>query len=176
MTRHVKKQLFGSRRASILERQWRPAHRNRRIGLREIIMNTPTLVFLVVGVPFALLLVFLLKPEKERAFERELKGRRELDDDAFFETFYGTTDIPRCIPIRLRRIYVDELGALWSKVTPRDNLELVYDDIDLDDLVEEIRQEFAVPFPLKELVLLDGSFDSVVKYLAEKVKNSPDGT
>jgi hypothetical protein len=126
-------------------------------------------LFLAVGIPLAVLAALFLKPAKERRFEQALASRPQLDDDTFYETFYGGTDIPRAIPVRLRRLYAAQLGRRWLKVFPRDNPALVCDDLDFADLLTDVGQEFGVAFPPEARRQLDGSFDSVVKYLAEQV-------
>ena len=46
-------------------------------------------------------------------FERELLSRPQLDDRAFYEAYYGGSGIPEDIPIRVRKVYVEQLGDCW---------------------------------------------------------------
>src|SRR4051812_42958174 len=54
-------------------------------------------------------------------FERELLSRPQLDDQAFYEAHYGGSVIPEDIPIRVRKVYVEQLGDCWKGVRPDDN-------------------------------------------------------
>jgi hypothetical protein len=128
---------------------------------------TPVVSIIVVSA--VVLAAAYFKPAKEHAFERELKNRPQLDDDAFYEKFYAGTATPKEIPIRLRQLYAEQLGQPWANVLPQDNPARVYGDLDPADLLAEVAKEFAVPFSAEEMQRLDGSFDSVVKFLNEKV-------
>ena len=55
-------------------------------------------------------------------FERELLSRPQLDDQAFYEAHYGDSGIPEDIPIRVRKVYVEQLGDCWKGVRPDDNV------------------------------------------------------
>lgn len=47
-------------------------------------------------------------------FERELVSRPQLDDQAFYEACYGGSGIPKDIPIRVRKVCVEQLGDCWK--------------------------------------------------------------
>ena len=55
----------------------------------------------------------LLFHEPHARLERELINRPQLDDQAFYEACYGDTGIPEDIPIRIREVYVEQLGDCW---------------------------------------------------------------
>ena len=44
-----------------------------------------------------------------------------LDDQAFYEAHYGGSGIPEDIPIRVRKVYIEQLGDCWKGVRPDDN-------------------------------------------------------
>ena len=53
-------------------------------------------------------------------FERELAGRPQPDDRAFYEAHYGGSGIPEDIPVRIRKVSVKQLGACWMGLRPDD--------------------------------------------------------
>ena len=55
-------------------------------------------------------------------FERELVARPELGDRAIYEAYYGGSGIPEDIPVRVRNVYVEQLGHGWKGVLPDDNV------------------------------------------------------
>jgi hypothetical protein len=112
---------------------------------------------------------------KERAFERECQGRPEMDDTTFFKTFYEGTDVPKAIPLRLRKVWAKELGRPWTKIFPHDNpFQIFPADLDMTSLVVATEREFGVVFRDEDRRKIDGSFDSVVKYLVNHVTASED--
>jgi acyl carrier protein len=102
------------------------------------------------------------------SFERGLAGRPELDDQAFYESHYGGIGIPRDIPIRIRKVYVEQLGDCWKGVRPGDNACQAYPDLDFAELLYEIEDEFGINIPDEMLKTMDGTFDGVVRYVASQ--------
>jgi acyl carrier protein len=123
-------------------------------------------IFWLVIVPLAILLAYLFRPERHA--ERALQRRPVSDDQAFYDRFYGETNIPEDIPIRLWRIYAEQFGRAWIKVYPQDEVGEAYLDLDLAELLWEVEDEFGVSFPEEVGRELSGTFDSIVQYLAEQ--------
>ena len=98
--------------------------------------------------------------------ERELAGRPELDDQAFFEACYGGSGIPADIPIRVRKVYIEQLGDCWRGVRPGDNACLAYPDLDFAELLYEMEDELEIKIPLEDMKRMDGTFDAIVRYVA----------
>jgi len=109
-----------------------------------------------------------VKPERERTFERDLARRVAMDNETFCRTYYGDPDIPKEIPIRLRKLFSHQLGQHRERLAPTDKPTDVYDDLDLYELLVEVQDEFGVRMSNQELSQLDGSFDSIVRLLAAK--------
>jgi hypothetical protein len=66
---------------------------------------------------------------------------------------------------------MSELGRPWNKLLPQDNPGQIYPaDYDLTPLVVATEREFGWVISDADAERLDGSFDSVVKYLARHVK------
>src|SRR5262249_30260671 len=106
-----------------------------------------------------------------QALQRLLCGGRYgigPDDDTFYRTYYGDTDIPKDIPIRVRRVCVEQLGRRWVWVGPDDRPIELYDDLDFAELMYEMAEEFGIAISLDEIRSFDGSFDGIVQYLATK--------
>ena len=99
-------------------------------------------------------------------FDRELLTRPSTDDQAFYEAHYGGSGIPEDIPIRVRKVYVEQLGDCWKGVRPDDNVCESYPDLDLAELLYEIEDEFGIKIPEEEMRKMDGTFDAIVRYVA----------
>lgn len=126
----------------------------------------------------------------ERAYETERARRPQLDDAAFYDTFYAGTEVPQDIPIRYRRLLEAILGENLAGLWPDDNIAAIYDDLDFADVIYRIEREFKVRIPLAENLkppltcqegaasqgTIDGTFDSVVRHLARRLKpERPEG-
>jgi acyl carrier protein len=74
--------------------------------------------------------------------------------------------VPKDIPIRLRRIVVQHVGSKWKRIMPDDRPTDEY-DLDFTDLIMEVELEFGISIPDEVIQGLDGSFDSIVQYLAK---------
>ena len=108
---------------------------------------------------FLALLGDLLFHASHSRFERELAGRPELDDESFYEAYYGGSGIPRDIPVRVRKVYVEQLGDCWKGVRPGDNACEAYPDLDFAELLYEIEDEFGIKIPDEAMRTMDGTFD-----------------
>lgn len=101
-------------------------------------------------------------------FERELVSRPQLDHQAFYEAHYGDSGIPKDIPIRVRKVYVEQLGDCWKGVRPDDNVCDAIPDLDLAELLYEIEDEFEIKIPYEEMQRMDGTLDAIVRYVASQ--------
>lgn len=101
----------------------------------------------------------------ERTFHRTLKRRDPMDDMTFYESFYASTDVPADIPRRLRPIYANFFGIDEARLWPTDRPPEIV-DVDTVDLLREIEIEFDVSMSDADAERIDGSFDSIVRYLA----------
>lgn len=126
----------------------------------------------------------------ERAYESERACRPQLDDAAFYERFYAGTEVPRDIPFRYRRLLEAILGENLAGLWPDDNIAAIYDGLDFADVIYRIEREFKVRIPLAENLkppltcregaasqgTIDGTFDSVVRHLARRLRpERPEG-
>ena len=91
-----------------------------------------------------------------------------MDDQAFYEACYGGSGIPEDIPIRIRKVYVEQLGDCWKGVRPDDNVCKSDPDFDLAELVYEIEDELGIKIPKDEMKKMDGTFDAIVRYVGSQ--------
>ena len=88
-----------------------------------------------------------------------------MDDLTFYGSFYASTDVPADVPRRLRPIYGTFFGIDATRLRPTDRPPETT-DIDTVGLVRDIEAEFDVTIPDVDAEDIDGSFDSIVRYLA----------
>jgi len=115
------------------------------------------------------------------AYVEETRRRPRLDDDAFYEQFYAGTGIPKDIPVRVRIIFESIVGLDRRVFRPGDNIFLNHEELDLAELIWRLEREFKMKVDIEtafkgpighkgKMTLcrgeIDGSFDSVVRYLA----------
>ena len=98
-----------------------------------------------------------------------------LDDDAFYLRHYANTTIPKDIPIRVRKVCVEQLGRRWLFVTPTDWL-IEDDELDFAELLYDIGEEFGISISHEDMNRIDGTFDDVVQYLVRRTQSSCDTT
>src|SRR6516165_3794150 len=98
--------------------------------------------------------------------ERELINRPQLDDRAFYQAHYADSGIPEDIPIRVRKVYVEQLGDCWKGVRPGDNVGEICPDVDLAELLYEVEDEFGIKIPIEDMKKMYGTFDAIVRYIA----------
>jgi hypothetical protein len=101
----------------------------------------------------------------ERKFRREYEQRESLADTQFFNKFYAETNVPAHIACRLRPIYCKFFDLEVGKLRPQDRPP-EYVELDLVDLVQDIETEFGVKISDDDAEQIDGSFDSIARYLA----------
>jgi len=107
----------------------------------------------------------------ERKFRREVANREPLDDTQFFHEFYADTNVPADITCRLRPIYCKFFDLEVGKLRPEDRPPEIV-DLDMIDLVRDIEAEFGVNISDKDAERIDGSFDSIARYLAEHSRSA----
>jgi hypothetical protein len=111
--------------------------------------------------------------DAERMYFEELRRRPDLTDEQFYDTFFAGSQIPKEIPVRLRRLYQEIFGYDFSALNPNDNIALIFDFVDFADVLYRIEREFGLKIPLSACKSdggrgkIDGTFDSVVRYLNE---------
>jgi hypothetical protein len=114
-------------------------------------------------------LVPLVDSWASAAYKNELSTRTALDNDAFYERFYGATTTPRDTPIRLRKLLATKVDKLLWKVHPEDEFAHVNDDLDLGDVFNWISREFDFSFNASDWGGRDSfRFDWFVHWIQKK--------
>jgi hypothetical protein len=103
----------------------------------------------------------------ERKFRREFAQREPLDDARFFNEFYAATNVAADIVCRLRPIYCSHLDLEIGKLRPQDRPPEIV-ELDGIELIQDIEAEFGVTISDKDAEHIDGSFDSIARYLASR--------
>lgn len=99
-------------------------------------------------------------------FVKKICSDDALDDEAFYNSYYAATSVPKDIPIRLRMIFVEKIGSKRKLVTPAYDPIDECEDLDFADILEEVEAEFGISIPERDRDKLEGSFDSFVQYIA----------
>jgi hypothetical protein len=111
----------------------------------------------------------------ERRFWRDVARRDTLNDEEFFRQFYGECEVPRELVLRLLPKYSREFGFDPGKLRPLDRPPALI-ELDTGDFIVEIEREFGLKIPDQDAEQLDGSFDSIVRYLAARMHEHPSQT
>ena len=102
----------------------------------------------------------------EWQFRSEMATRPPLDVALFYRQLYKSTDIPEDIPRRLKPIYGRFFNLDVTKLRPADRPPEIAER-DNSVLIREIEEEFGMTFSDRDLERINGSFDSIVQYLAK---------
>jgi hypothetical protein len=102
----------------------------------------------------------------ELAYADECSRRPKLTDDEFIEKYYPSSDVRRDVPLRVRRVFAEQLE--FDKVIPSDCPCDILQDIDLQTILDEISDEFNVALYVEQMPNDDGSFDSIVRFVNSK--------
>ncbi|MDD2709852.1 MAG: acyl carrier protein [Verrucomicrobiae bacterium] len=133
-------------------------------------MNAPAILWafaaaLGAGLPIAVAIIhfgrrykwfpdahFIGKREFERRLEEAFQGRNALDDESFFTRYFAKRQIPKDIPVRIRRIFQEHLKADFSRISAEDDLSKElnfpwnYDSLADVEIVQALEKEFGVCF------------------------------
>lgn len=100
----------------------------------------------------------------ERTFQHTLSAREDLTGDEFYQRYYQGTGVPQAVVLRLLAIYSTFFALPSTKLRP-DDWPPAIAELDMEPLVVEIEKEFGIPHSQWHNV--DGSFDSVVRYVTQ---------
>jgi hypothetical protein len=132
-------------------------------------------VILIIVVTIGFLLVWWLDPTLRwlREFKAELKARKSLADDEFYEKFFANQSIPAHIPIRLRQTFANHMAYPAEKLLPDDDLSTYWHDLDAADIIREIQVECGVTFTDADLEQIRVvSIRELTKCILEKQANT----
>jgi hypothetical protein len=98
-------------------------------------------------------------------FRRDMKLRSPLDADDFYTRFYAGTNLPRDLVSRFREFEAKFWSIDAGMVRPQDDYVRIHGDLDSADFIKAIEQEFGITLSDADCEKLDGSFDTLVRYL-----------
>lgn len=114
---------------------------------------------MLAALAFGLLLAVLASSQSSRSrrmLEQAFAGRRSLTDDEFFQEHFSSMGVAREVPITVRRVLSQELGADLGRVMPDDdftkNLKFLLgrDSMASVAIVWSLEKEFGVTITDKE--------------------------
>ncbi len=117
------------------------------------------------------LCVWFFDPDmrQQRRYEAQLRSRAVLGDDAFYRESFGTSSIPKHIPVQLRKIYAEEFGYPVEKVRLDDDFRFIMNEWDASHLIQCIEKQFGLAISDEELERLDSSLATMVRFVASRV-------
>jgi hypothetical protein len=98
--------------------------------------------------------------ESEQRYADECSHRPLLSDDEFIQKYFSSSGIKRDVPLRVRRVLAEQLG--FEKIVPSDCPAEIIPDIDLQDVLDEIGEEFEIALNVEDLPGNDYSFGAMV--------------
>lgn len=101
-------------------------------------------------------------------FYREVKKRSPLEFEEFYREFYAGSGVDEQIVRRMLEVHGGFASVKPERIRPDDNFARVF-DLPFDEVLQDIEEEFAIRFRDEDLPNLDGSFDSLVRYVARRV-------
>ena len=112
----------------------------------------------------------LVDPAETRALRRTLKQRPHLDDETFYRSFYSNSGVSKETVLGVRREMQSMLGRSLAGVHPGDDMGVLEPEVDFADLLDELADAFEIVIPWwKGEIDIDGSFDSLVRLVADRV-------
>ncbi len=105
-------------------------------------------------------------------FHRELKKRQPLTFDEFYRRFYQASEIDEQIVRRMLELHLEVFDVKPTLMRPEDNLSRIFEFPFDVELIERIEEEFGFTFGSDDLATLDGSFDSLTRYVDARLRQT----
>jgi hypothetical protein len=86
----------------------------------------------------------------EKKYLQECALRSRLSDVEFLATLYSSTTIRPDIPVRIREVLAENF-PYFDKIVPSDDPADIVSDVDLQEFLEELSDEFEIPLFVEEL-------------------------
>jgi hypothetical protein len=147
-----------------------------------LVFDLPVCVLVIVewvrtGKPLALHLSPLIPSREEREFSGRLRRGRKLDDEEFYDRYFGDTALPSDLPGRLRRTLENALGMGLGALDPDVSLVDADWEIDWGDVLVEIEEDFQISVPrdsFTETITFRTLLDCVCRSLSDGVNSEKD--
>ncbi len=105
--------------------------------------------------------LFLTREEHE--FHRNLRQRPQLNEDAFYETFYAESGIPKQWVTQLRTLLEDVSGYDLLCLNPNDNLVHLDGEMDFADVLYRVESDFKVKLDWEAFRRPEVTFDFLLR-------------
>jgi len=141
-------------------------------------METRTIFFLLFLVIASPIIWWLMWREdfdgmqSEWRYNRERKTRDFLSPTQFYERYYKSSGVQKETIVRLLALHAEFLEVEPELIRPHDNYPRISSGADDGEFIARIESEFGIQIPLDDLAMIDGSFDSIAKYLDHRLKHA----
>jgi hypothetical protein len=98
-------------------------------------------------------------------YNRERKRRQFLSPQQFYDQFYRSQGIKKETILRLLELHAEVWEVEPGLIRPHDNYSRIYGGADDGELIDRIKSDFGVAIPQEDLPTIDGSFDSIARYV-----------
>lgn len=105
----------------------------------------------------------LFLTREEREFHRNLRQRPPLNKDAFYETFYAESGIPKHSVTKLRALLEDVSGYDLLGLNPNDNLAYLDGEMDFADVLYRVERDFKVKLDWEDFRRPEVTFDFLLR-------------
>jgi len=119
--------------------------------------------WLASGVPPDLVCELMMTTPEERQLHRNLRNRPNLDDDAFYETFYKESGISKDLVGQLRQTLEDVTGYDLAGLHPADNLAFIDGEMDFADVLHRIERDLKTKLDWDEFRQSEVTFDFLLR-------------
>jgi hypothetical protein len=133
-----------------------------------LVVDLPVCAYVLIkwqraGVPPDLWCELLMTTPEERELHRKFRVRPKLDDEAFYQTFYAESDIPKRSAVKLRALLEDVTGCDLASLHPNDSLANLDGELDFADVLLRIEQDFEVKLDWEDFRRPEVTFDFLLR-------------
>ena len=114
--------------------------------------------------------LFSWQSHRERIYLKTLATRESLDDQEFFDKYYSESNIPRELVAGVRSELQRILDCNLDALDPMDDIGIIFDDLDLGDVLYVMDRRLQVTNPGKYTTEeIDGTFDSMLQAIQRRM-------
>ena len=110
--------------------------------------------------------------QSEWRYRHECKSRDYLSPIQFYEQFYQPTDVQEDSVLRLLSLHADFWQVDPRLIRPHDDYCRIFGNAFDAEFIYKIESEFGISISDDDLATLDGTFDSIARYVDMRVKPS----
>ena len=108
--------------------------------------------------------------QSEWRYKRELKQRDRLSLDEFYEQFYKSSGVDRELVVRMVQVFADAYLVDAQYIRPHDNYSGITAGTMDEDFIAKVRSELHIALDSEDAPVLDGSVDSIIRYLDSRLR------